>query len=244
MWTDKQIVAAAAAAAEKANGGHFRDPLFYAPEHRQFWRDTVRTALDVATETLRDKGPKKSSAIAEEEVRQFCDHCVYIRSVFEVTRRLFLESDQAERDAMQAVAPRIFEDLSQVLTEFLVIAACRITDPPIQGGNENFTIGLLTDNFANDGALQAKLSVLRNRMEKHRYRLLPARNKLGAHADRITIKKGEPLGAAKWDEWDQFWIDLSAFVSLLHEHVFGTPFEIRATMVRGDAEMLLKKLMS
>lgn len=48
-FTDQQIDRAAAAAAEKANGGRFLDPLFYAPEHRQFWRDVVKAALDAGT---------------------------------------------------------------------------------------------------------------------------------------------------------------------------------------------------
>jgi len=38
--------------------------------------------------------------------------------------------------------------------------------------------------------------------------------------------------------------DLGEFVSLVHEHVRGSPFEIRAAMVRGDAEMVLKKMQS
>ena len=56
------------------------------------------------------------------------------------------------------------------------------------------------------------------------------------------IKSGKRLGAATWSEWDQFWKDLGAFVSLVHEHVFELAFDIRAAMVRGDAEMVLKKL--
>jgi hypothetical protein len=51
MWTQVQVEAAAAAAAEKANGGKFADPLFYKPEHRAFWCDVIRTALDAAVGT-------------------------------------------------------------------------------------------------------------------------------------------------------------------------------------------------
>lgn len=49
-FTDEQIDAATAAAAEKANGGRFTDPLFYAPEHKVFWREVIRTALEATTE--------------------------------------------------------------------------------------------------------------------------------------------------------------------------------------------------
>jgi hypothetical protein len=36
MRTEQQIETAAAAAAEKANGGKFTDPMFYEPEHGRF----------------------------------------------------------------------------------------------------------------------------------------------------------------------------------------------------------------
>lgn len=81
-------------------------------------------------------------------------------------------------------------------------------------------------------------------MEQHRSRIETARHKLTAHADRETIRTGEPLGAATWLEWDKFWMDLGAFVSLIHEHALGSPFDIRAAMVRGDAEMMLEKMQS
>lgn len=47
-FTEAQIEAAATVAAEKANGGRFTDPLFYKPEHQQFWREVVKTALETA----------------------------------------------------------------------------------------------------------------------------------------------------------------------------------------------------
>lgn len=36
----------AAAMAEKANGGRFSDPLFYAPEHKEFWLEVVRAGME------------------------------------------------------------------------------------------------------------------------------------------------------------------------------------------------------
>ncbi|WP_027545223.1 hypothetical protein [Bradyrhizobium sp. WSM2254] len=186
----------------------------------------------------------RSAFVSAEEVRNFADHCVYIRSVYEYARRFFAESSEAERAAMQSVAPLFFEDLALVFAEFIVLAACRITDPWIDGRRENFVVGLFANVFARNKALHKQLTDLQASMEKHRDRLEPARNKLTAHADRETVKAGKPLGAASWAEWEQFWKDLGAFVSLVHQQVFGSPFEIRAAMVRGDAEMVLKKLQS
>jgi hypothetical protein len=181
--------------------------------------------------------------VSPDEVKLFSEHCVYIRSVYVYARRLFSESSDAEQEAMKSVAPLFFEDLAQVFSEFIVSAACRVTDPwKDSRGKENFVVELFTNAFARIEPLNRQLTELQTNMEKHRSRIEKARHKLTAHADRETIKAGRPLGAATWSEWDQFWKDLGTFVSLVHEHVLGTPFDIRAAMVRGDAEMVLKKL--
>jgi hypothetical protein len=64
----------------------------------------------------------------------------------------------------------------------------------------------------------------------------------GAHANRAVIIEGEPLGAASWKEWDDFWSALQDFVRNLNEKMTGTLFEIDAGGVLGDAESLLKSL--
>jgi hypothetical protein len=219
MWTDKQIEAATAAAAEKPNGGKFIDPLFYKPEHQAFWRDVVRTALDAAKATPSSDGGAKPK-MSPKEVGEFRDHCVYIRSVYTFMTRIWKDSDAAERKIMEAVAPLFFEDIGKVLGEFLVIAACRITDPADAGrGRQNFTAQLFVSSFAPESEAFKQLEALRQRMQKLRAVILPARNKLGAHADHDVITKGEPLAGGSWKEWDEFWSALSDFVSALKPSV-------------------------
>ncbi|KRR09981.1 hypothetical protein CQ12_06095 [Bradyrhizobium jicamae] len=181
--------------------------------------------------------------VSPDEVRLFANHCVYIRSIYEYARRLFSQSNEAERAAMKSVAPYFFEDLAQVFAEFVILAACRVTDPWTgRRGSENFVIELFTNAFVRVAPLHRKLTQLQSSMDEHRSRIEKARHKLTAHADRETIMSGEPLGAATWSQWEQFWKDLGDFVSLVHEQVFDSSFDIRAAMVRGDAEMVLKKL--
>jgi AbiU2 len=266
MRTEQQIEVAAAAAAEKANGGKFADPLFYKPEHRAFWKDVIRTAFDAADAALSagaasptgaaspagaasptgapsTDGPASSSNVSRMEVEEFSAHCVYIRSVYTLMMRIWRDSDDGERKVMEAVAPLFFEDMGKVLSEFLVIAACRITDPVNdRRGNQNFTLELFTNSFSPDSDTFKQLDALRQRIDKLRVKILPARNKLGAHADRTVILKGQPLGAASWKEWDDFWSALADFVRILNEKTTGKPFEIDAAGVLGDAETLLKAL--
>ena len=181
--------------------------------------------------------------VSPDDIKLFAGHCVQIRSVFEYARRLFSESNEAEQAAMESVAPRFFEDLAQVFTEFVITSACRVTDPSIDTrGNKNLVIEHFTNALVRFEPLHRQLTELEASIGRHRRRIEKARNKLTAHADLETIRAGKPLGMASWPEWYQFWKDLEAFVSLVYEHVLGSPFEIRAAMVRGDAEMVLKKL--
>lgn len=75
--TEQQIEAAAAAAAEKANGGKLADPLFYKPEHRAFWKEAIRTAIDAA-DAASVPGAVTDPAVSAKEVEEFSGHCVYM----------------------------------------------------------------------------------------------------------------------------------------------------------------------
>ncbi len=234
-----QIEKAAAAAAEKANGGKFADPLFYKPEHRHFWQDVIRTAFDAA-EGKSSSGQSPSQRASKQEVKDFSDHCVYIRSVYLFMLRIWRDSNEDERKMMEGVAPLFFQDMTQVLSEYMIIAACRVTDPARERRNENFTVEMFTNSFSSDPKTFNQLKQLQKRMEKLREKILPARNKFAAHADREAVRSGKPLGEASWEQWEDFWSALREFVNVINEKTTGSPFEIDAAGVRGDAEMFLK----
>jgi len=87
-----------------------------------------------------------------------------------------------------------------------------------------------------------QLEQLQQAMNKHRQKIKPARDKYVAHADRDAIRKGQPLGMATWQEWDEFWTALRTFVRALNQKALGKPCEIDVAGTLGDAEMLLKSL--
>jgi hypothetical protein len=181
--------------------------------------------------------------VTKKDVEDFSGHCVLIRSVWLFSMRIFRDSNEDERNTMETIAPSIFEDLAQVLKEYLIIAACRITDPANDGHkNENFTVEMFVNSFASAPATLKQLDELHKRMQKLREKILPARNKLAAHADRDAIRGGKPLGHASFEEWEDFWSTLQDFVRILNEKMIGKPFEIDPGGVLGDAESLLKAL--
>jgi HEPN superfamily AbiU2-like protein len=150
--------------------------------------------------------------VSRDEITLFAEDCVYIRSVFEYYVRIFLDGTKAEYAAMDAVAPRFFEDLARVFNELAILSTCRITDPWIDKfGNKNLTIGYFV-NILSLGRFEsphAQLAALKTSMEEHRGRIEDARNKLTAHADLEAIMGWKTLGAATWPQWYQFWKDLA-----------------------------------
>jgi hypothetical protein len=133
-------------------------------------------------------------------------------------------------------------DLGQVLAEYVVLAACRVTDRANDGKNENFTVKMFVNSFPANSQTFKQLDELRLQIDQLRKKILPARNKLVAHADSQAIRQGKPLGEASWEEWDAFWSALQTFIRLLNEKTIGTPYEIDVAGIPGDADMLLKSL--
>jgi hypothetical protein len=181
--------------------------------------------------------------VTPQEVADFAGHCTHIRSVWILVTRIWRDSSAAERDLADALSPSFFSEMATVLADYMVLAVSRITDPARdRRGNENFTIEMFVNSFSPESETGRKLESLRRRMDKLREKVEPARNKLVAHADREIISKGEAIGAAKWTEWDDFWVALEEFVNLLHQDALGKPREIVAGGVYGDAEMLLRAI--
>lgn len=196
---------------------------------------------------FRDRGKitmsTKRQIITPTDLKEISGHCVFLQSVYTFATRIWEDSSEAERKVMEAVAPLFFADIGQVLGQFLVLAVCRITDPACdRSGRQNFTLEWLTNSFPHESEEFKWLESLRQRMNKLREKLLPARNKIVAHADLKTIRDGTLLGAASREEWDDFWCALQDFIRLLNEATTEEPFEINAAGVRGDAEMLIKAL--
>jgi hypothetical protein len=176
------------------------------------------------------------------EVNEFSTHCAYIRSVYVLATRIWRDSSKAQRKLMESTAPSFFDDMGQVLAEYVVLAACRVTDPAKDGKNENLTLETFVNSFGAGSQTGKQLGELRQQMAAHRKNIEPARHKLIAHADREVIRQGKPLGLASWRQWDEFWAALRKFVMILNESVLGTPYDIEVAGVPGDAEMVLKSL--
>jgi hypothetical protein len=212
------------------------------------WRDAQGTREELkrrASDDLKVRNMNSGTPQSAEDIKAFADHCVFMRSVYLHGCILFETSTVAEKGMMERAATGFFGDLNRVLIEYMIQQICKITDPASDiRKNENHTVEFLLQhyNFSSEPETVEKLQNLNIKLKSFRAKLLPARHKFIAHADRAAILDGRILGAAPKGDWDQFWIDLQDLVSTIHKVIVGSPFEINSVAMLSDADGLLNAL--
>jgi HEPN superfamily AbiU2-like protein len=180
-----------------------------------------------------------------EDIEIFANYCVFMRSIYLHARELFENSSADDKVLMRSTAGTFFGDLNQALNEYVILQACKITDPAHDSrGNDNHSIAFLLEHydFSSDPLILKRLEELQTRLEAFGKKLVAARNKLIAHLDRAAIVAARPLGAATDDEWNQFWLDLQDFIYIVHREVTGSSFHLNGVAGLSDAGDLLKAL--
>ena len=108
--------------------------------------------------------PPTSGVIAtKEDVQEFADSCVFLRSQWVHFTTLFEGSD-LKRELLQTTAPTFFDDLSALFIEHLVMHICRLTDGARTMGRKNLTVKFLMEHtdWSNATETLAKLAPISN----------------------------------------------------------------------------------
>ncbi len=183
---------------------------------------------------------------AAKDIEIFTDHCVFMRSVYLHARTLFETCTTDDKALMASAANTFFGDLSMVLTEYLILQVCKITDPARDfKKNENHTLALMLEHcdLSSDPQTAAQFGRLYDNIQAFSGKLRLARNKLISHSDRLSILASQTLGAATPQEWDQFWLDLQDALCILRQKILGgSPFYLNGVAMLTDADGLLKAL--
>ena len=191
------------------------------------------------------KPSPKPRPVTAEDVEKFKDHCVILRAWWLHYQTLF-EGGDLKREMLQQTANTFFNDLNQALIEHLILQICRLTDSEFTGDKRNFTIYFLMNNvdFSAEPGEFIKLKTSAKGIEKFRQLILPARNKLVGHLDLKAAHGTVALGGATPKAWQEFWLDLQEFVTIIYARFFPTPvpFYLNAVGHLSDVDQLLKAL--
>lgn len=175
-------------------------------------------------------------------IQRFCEECVWVWSVREHFRELFEKGDE-RLNLLTEVADGFFKDLNTILSEYIILQICKITDPSHSarnGGNKSLTVEYICGMDWPDET-KAELKDLADEIAKFRKKVEKARNKVIAHADVKTYIQNIALGEFNQEDEEKFWEALQKFVDLVYDKTFSGPFPINATL-SGDAISLIAML--
>ena len=184
--------------------------------------------------------------VSTDDVDAFCNFCVSLRYIYRHYQILFEEGADLRRELLQSIAPTFFNDIRELLVEYLILQICKLTDEEESFGRKNLTVKFLVNNsdFSTAPGELDKLKRLTGSMDVFREKIRPARNRLIGHLDRLSVLDGNALGAAEKSEWDQFWLDLQDFVRIVHKHYIDKSghFYLNDVGYLSDADSLVKAL--
>lgn len=174
----------------------------------------------------------------------FFNQSVLTRSLF-LHFQVFAErTTDADRARIERTAATFLGDMVNCLRLSLFLEICKLLDPPKdRNGNENLSVFYMLDQFDLSKSIDPKvLAETRSRFENFRKHLQPARHKLIAHHDRKAILKGDALGHAPQNDWDQFWQDLDLIIDALSRMIRKQPQRLLEVGGLTDADNILTAL--
>ncbi len=113
-------------------------------------------------------------------------------------------------------------------------------------GRTNLTIDYVVRNAdfsASPGDL-ARIEGLRDSINQFLLKIVPARNRLIGHLDRVAVMTGKALGGASDGDWQQFWDDLDEFLHVVYTRYVdpGGSFYLSGVGMFSDADSVVKAL--
>ena len=162
-------------------------------------------------------------ALSETVIKNFCELCSTAYVSWYIRKCLFHEQNNPDFKYLQHhFFETFFRRLCNITQEHWILQIAKLHDPAIQGKRINLTIKYVTDYGNWDTATATTLKELKEKMESLLFKPTgPARNKLIAHNDLISILADEPLGKFEVGEDDQYFEHLQKFAEIVHHKVCG-----------------------
>jgi hypothetical protein len=175
-------------------------------------------------------------------VSLFCNYVFRLKQVRYIYRELFEAEDAQALTA--GTADTFFFDLNNIMADYWLLEVAKLTDPATSNRVtcENFTIANLIDTVEWSQECLQEIARLNDTVLSFRKYIEPARNKLLAHYDKVTVVSGISLGSFPEGEDEKVLEALEQMCSVLHVASFG---EIVGDMVPyhlGDVQDLKKAL--
>ena len=171
----------------------------------------------------------------------FREQCIWLRCCYNTYSALYESGDDTKKLLMDT-AKIFFGDLNTILTEYVLLQVCKITDPAENLGRKNLTVARVNAGLQDAGKMTDEIVRLTEGLLCYRKLVKDSRNKVIAHVDEETVLNGFPVGEHAQEEVSAFFENLQGYVDAVGNAVSVGPLDFRATSGAGDVLDLIKTI--
>jgi|CXWL01.1.fsa_nt_gi hypothetical protein len=177
----------------------------------------------------------------QESFFAFREQCIWLRICYNTYWTLY-ESGQETKELLETSASLFFGDLNRILIEYILLQACKITDPEDTRGRKNLTVEHLNTALRVASRMTDEITRLSDDLFHYRHAVKAARDRLISHLDKDAILAGRPIGEHAQEEVTAFFESLSGYVNAVGEAVEVGPLDFKTTAGAGDVLDLIEAL--
>ncbi|MFP5213037.1 MAG: hypothetical protein ACLGPL_06620 [Acidobacteriota bacterium] len=179
---------------------------------------------------------------ARELVKRFCGYVFRLKGIHYTFRELF--HDDTAHPLMEKTAHAFFLDLNEILLNYFLLEAAKLTDPITSGRErkENFTVANLVETIEWPPDCLEEIYELKGVTDTFRGYIKDPRNKLIAHYDKQTVISGEIQGSFPEGEDEKFLKALERMCNIMSDVAFDEPVGKMVAPHPGDVLDLKKAL--
>jgi hypothetical protein len=159
----------------------------------------------------------------QEVAKRFEQQCIWTHQSWQIRKCLF-DNRSNLPNFRQSHYEHFFLRLSVILQEYWMQQVAKLHDPAGRPGQHNLSVDYMIECGEWDGATQARLTELRDKMLPFATKMKLPRNKLLAHSDVHTILSATELGAFDEGNDVEYFESLQAFTEIVVSTVLNEHF--------------------
>lgn len=175
---------------------------------------------------------KPTSPKAQEIVKSFSEHVVWLLSASRIFTELYEDKDIEL--VLRSTGESFFTDLNRILQNYVLLQCAKLSDRKSTNDKDNLTVDFITDRIDWSDNTVKKLKKLRDAILGFRSKIIDARNEILSHSGLKTALSNKVLGAFVAGEDKVFMENLVKICDIAYREVFASPFSEVWLGLSGD----------
>lgn len=177
-------------------------------------------------------------------IHRFCDIVFRFNAHYSIYKELY--EDQQNTSLCIETAAWFFQDINDIIVEYIQLTMAKILDPAVFKESENLSVFFFYEKLNWSEPEKQRLEPLVEELKSFKSKLQidrkSQRNKYLAHFDLESIENGMSYLHFSDEDGEKFVSDLKRFCNMILELASGSPYGEMCSASKGDVTALIKAL--